>query len=223
MSCPALYTVLLLGASGETGKQLLKQLAASKNVGKVVSLGRREVPFEGDGIEKVEQRTIDFDNMDNFQNEFKDVHKAFCTLGTTRAKSGKEGFIKVDHDYVLNAANLLKQEGCEEFHLLTSTGSNPDSWFLYPSTKGKVEEAVKNLDFTSTYIYRPGLLICERSERRLGESILQWIFKQVDSSRNAWSIPVSKVARSMVVNSEKSQPGVHVLSHADLVQTSNQE
>lgn len=35
MSCPALYTVLLLGASGETGKQLLKQLAASKNVGKV--------------------------------------------------------------------------------------------------------------------------------------------------------------------------------------------
>ncbi len=36
MSCPALYTVLLLGASGETGKQLLKQLAASKNVGKVI-------------------------------------------------------------------------------------------------------------------------------------------------------------------------------------------
>ena len=33
------------------------------------------MPFEGDGIEKVEQRTIDFDNMDNFQNEFKDVHK----------------------------------------------------------------------------------------------------------------------------------------------------
>ena len=35
MSCPALYTVLLLGASGETGKQLMKQLAASNQIGKV--------------------------------------------------------------------------------------------------------------------------------------------------------------------------------------------
>lgn len=223
MSCPALYTVLLLGASGETGKQLLKQLAASKNVGKVVSLGRREMPFEGDGIEKVEQKIIDFDNMDNFRNEFKGVHKAFCTLGTTRAKSGKEGFVKVDLDYVINAAKLLKQEGCEEFHLISTIGAEPDSKFLVWSTKGKAEEGVKNLDFTSTYIYRPAQLMCDRPERRLGESILQWGFKVVDSSRNAWSIPVEKLARSMVVNSEKSQPGVHVLAHSDIVQTANQE
>ncbi len=33
------------------------------------------MPFEGDGIEKVKQKIIDFDNMDNFQNEFKGVHK----------------------------------------------------------------------------------------------------------------------------------------------------
>ena len=33
------------------------------------------MPLEGDGIEKVEQKIIDFDNMDNFQNEFKGVHK----------------------------------------------------------------------------------------------------------------------------------------------------
>ncbi len=45
------------------------------NILQVISLGRREVPFEGDGIEKVEQKIIDFDNMDNFQNEFKGVHK----------------------------------------------------------------------------------------------------------------------------------------------------
>lgn len=218
MSCPALYTVLLLGATGETGKQLLKQLAASKNVGKVVSLGRREVPLEGEGMEKVEQRTIDFDNMDKYQQDFKDIHKAFCTLGTTRAKSGKEGFIKVDHDYVLKAAQLLKSEGCEEFHLMTSRGSNPNSWFLYPSTKGQVEEAVKELNFTSYYIYRPGLLICERAERRMLESFAQWVATTTDSARQSWSVPVSTVARSMVVKSGTPQPGVHILEHADIVE-----
>ena len=44
----------------------------------------------------------------------------------------------MDHDYVLSAARLLKEAGTRELHLLTSQGSNPGSWLLYPSTKGKV-------------------------------------------------------------------------------------
>ena len=75
---------------------------------------------------------------------------------------------QVDHDYVVEASKLLHNSGCPDLHLLTSQvfifchlkesghgfntdigvighsqGSNPDSFFLYPSTKGKAEEAVK--------------------------------------------------------------------------------
>ena len=72
----------------------------------------------------------------------------------------------MDHDYVLAAASLLKEAGCPEFHLLTSTGAKASSWFLYPSTKGKVEEAVKRLEFDKLSIYRPGLLLCARNQKR---------------------------------------------------------
>ena len=41
----------------------------------VVSVGRREVPIEGEGIDKIEQRIIDFDNMDKYEQDFKDVNK----------------------------------------------------------------------------------------------------------------------------------------------------
>jgi hypothetical protein len=37
-------------------------------------------------------------------------------------------------------------------------GANKKSWFLYPQTKGEVEENVKNLQFARTSIFRPGLL-----------------------------------------------------------------
>ena len=58
-------------------------------------------------------------------------------------------------DYVLESAKLLKDANCSDFHLLTSKGSNKDSWFLNPSTKGKVEEAVKEVEFPSRLtIYR---------------------------------------------------------------------
>ena len=71
---------------------------------------------------------------------------------------------------MVEASKLLHNSGCPDLHLLTSQvlnfchlnesgqwalaninvnvtshyqGSNPDSFFLYPSTKGRAEEAVK--------------------------------------------------------------------------------
>lgn len=66
--------------------------------------------------------------------------------------------MKVDHDYVLNVAKAAKENGCEQFHLVSSTGANKDSWFLYPKTKGLVEEHVGELSFQRFSIYRPGLV-----------------------------------------------------------------
>jgi len=216
-------TALLLGATGETGKELLKQLAASPHISKIVTVGRRVVDL-GEGMDKVEQKVIDFDNIDQHAEQFKQVDKAFCCLGTTRAKSGKEGFIKVDYTYVLKSAELLKAGGCNEFHLLTSKGSNKDSWFLYPSTKGKVEEAVKGLGFTKLGIYRPSLLITPggREEKRMGEGWLQSLANWIDKS-HSWSVPVSIVARAMLLASDNSSSGVTLLEHHEIVELANKQ
>ena len=52
-------------------------------------------------------------------------------------------------------------------------GAKASAWTLYPSTKGKAEEAVKELEFERTSIYRPGLLITEREESRILEKTAQ--------------------------------------------------
>ena len=46
----------------------------------------------------------------------------FCLLGTTRAKSGPEGFVKIDKDYVLNVAQAARDANVPHFHLMTSQG-----------------------------------------------------------------------------------------------------
>ena len=74
---------------------------------------------------------MDFDNLDGSPDAFAFADVAFCCLGTTRGKAGKEGFIKVDHDYVVDAAKRLKEAGCKDFHLLTSRGADKDSFLLY--------------------------------------------------------------------------------------------
>ncbi|KAK2098149.1 Oxidoreductase htatip2 [Saguinus oedipus] len=59
----------------------------------------------------------------------------FCGLGTTRAKPGAEGFVRVDRDDVLKSAELAKAGGCKHFNSVSSkgaekkfVGSLPDSW-----------------------------------------------------------------------------------------------
>ena len=160
---------LVLGASGETGGEVVKRLVESEEFTRVVLVTRRhlQLPEDSRYREKIVQEIVDFDALSSQHSAvFRGVDTAFCCLGTTRAVAGAEGFVKVDHDYVLAAASLLKEAGCSEFHLLTSTGAKASSWLLYSSTKGKVEEAVKSLAFDKLSIYRPGLLLCARKKTR---------------------------------------------------------
>jgi len=45
------------------------------------------------------------------------------------------GFYRVDHDYIINAAQLAKKGGCSQFHLVSSVGAKKNSSFLAPRTK----------------------------------------------------------------------------------------
>ena len=67
---------------------------------------------------------IDFDKLEEHKEAFNEGDIAFCCLGTTRGKSGADGFVKVDYDYVVNTAKILKDNGvCKDYHLVSSKGN----------------------------------------------------------------------------------------------------
>jgi len=216
----------VLGGTGETGKRVIDELRNIDTISKIIMLTRREVELtEGPGKEKVEQKIVDFDKMDDSKAAFADADIAFCCLGTTRAKAGKEGFIKVDYDYVVNSAKLLKENGkCTDFHLVSSWGAKANAWTLYPSTKGKAEEAVKELEFERTSIYRPGLLITEREESRILEKTAQCMAGFLDRSSKA-SIKTEDLAKAIVFNATKktiTEGKTETIEHADILDISKE-
>jgi len=221
-----LRTALVLGGSGETGGELLKLLVASPVYGKIISVGRRKVEMPtSPGWSKVEQVEVDFDRLQDFASAFQKIDSAFICLGTTRGKAGAEGFVKVDHDYVLAAASLLQEASCPHLHLLTSQGASPSSWLLYPSTKGRAEESVRSLGFPRLTIYRPGLLLCPRRERRVAEAALQWVAGVTDPY-HWWSVSSTTVARAMLANSlgeAGATEAIVVLEHRDIVALGSQD
>ncbi len=55
-------------------------------------------------------------------------------------------------------AKAAREAGVSHCSVVTSVGSNSNSWFLYTKTKGQLEDQVRAMGFPYTTIFRPGLL-----------------------------------------------------------------
>ncbi|KAM3877336.1 oxidoreductase HTATIP2-like [Diretmus argenteus] len=191
----------ILGASGETGKLLLQELLQRNIFSKITLIGRRQLTFEDKAYENLVQEVVDFEKLDDHAAAFQGHNVGYCCLGTSRAKAGVEGFIRVDHDYVLKSAELAKAGGCTHFHLESSKGADKNSNFLYLKVKGQVEADVEALGFDRFSIYRPAVLLVDRQESRPGE----WLARKVLGGFStlfptAMSVPLHTVTRTMVSN-----------------------
>ena len=105
-----------------------------------------------------------FDDLQSLKEELAGYHAFICTLGT-RTKVGEAEFTKVDYTYPLDFARLSQQLGVSHFLLLNSTGGDPNSRFLLPRIKGKVEADSVKLQLPKLSIYKPGVLLNRDNDR----------------------------------------------------------
>lgn len=200
-------TALLLGASGLTGKLLLEELLESNYYEKVVVYIRK--PLSINHI-KLQQQIVDFENITTAVA----ADDMFCCLGTTIKKAGsKEAFEKVDFEYPLHIAQLQKQAGTKNYFVITAMGSKKESAIFYNSVKGKLEEALEKVGFSSLYIFRPSLIVGNRTEKRLGEKLSIVIFSIVNVilPKNYQSVKAKAIAKAMLHFAKNAATGKYVI------------
>ncbi|EGT57174.1 hypothetical protein CAEBREN_16132 [Caenorhabditis brenneri] len=209
-------TAFVVGATGAVGSELVKLLADSTKFSKVVLLARRSVDTAtGD---KFVQKTVDFDKLEENSEDVRNLDVAFCALGTTRGKSGADGFYKVDHDYVMSAAKLAKENGVKQFVLVSSGGADETSRFLYMKTKGEVEKEIGELNFDKFVIMRPGLIETKRQEFRLGESVASVLMKPLKLFSNRFSSSATEIAQAMINATQTDETGKHIWDNVKIVE-----
>lgn len=193
-------TALVAGATGLVGGHVLEQLLADETWSRVVTVGRRSTPQRH---EKLEQRVVDLGAL-AAQADLPHVDDMFCCLGTTIKQAGsQEAFRRVDHDFVLAFANAGLRIGATQFLLVSAIGADSDSRVFYNRVKGEVEAAIRKLPYRAVQIFRPGLLLGNRSEFRFGERIAMFVMPIVHPLligrlRRYHSIHARDVARAMV-------------------------
>jgi uncharacterized protein YbjT (DUF2867 family) len=203
---------LILGATGLVGRECVHQFAESPEFSRVVTLTRR--PLRDAHHAKIERHVVDFERLDDAKERFRVSH-IVCALGTTIRKAGSQAsFRRVDHDYPLMAARLGVQEGARHFLLVSALGANPRSRLFYNRVKGEVEQAIRALPYRSVTIARPSILLGDREESRIGETIGKAL--SMFAPRRIKAVPARDVAAALLRAALEDAPGVRVIESKDL-------
>ena len=162
------YTANVVGATGLVGKQLVNYLLKNENFKRVRIFVRRDAQINHP---KLEQCVVDFRDEKSWAGLLKgDV--LFSALGTTLKQAGsKEAEYEVDFTFNLNFAKKAKENGIENFVLVSSVGANPNSKIFYTRMKGELDETVAKIGFSNLVILRPSSLVGKRNEKRMAEII----------------------------------------------------
>ena len=189
---------IVIGATGATGKELVKKLLEDKDFSTVSIFVRKSPKIKH---KKIIINEIDFTRIEEFE-ELVGGDVLFSCLGTTLSEAGsKAQQFTVDYSYQYEFAKLASKNGVKFYSLVSSAGANSKSIFFYPKIKGQLEESVKKLKFKSVHIFQPPSLIRQDEFIRPGEKIAIKIFKGLNYLgiiKSLKPLPVSKLADKMI-------------------------
>ncbi|HZH68218.1 MAG TPA: hypothetical protein VFD65_03375 [Chitinophagales bacterium] len=209
---------IIAGGTGLVGRHVIEHLVKDSFFDKIYVLNRRTVDYDSG---KVHEIIVDFEDLSPSLVGIQPTH-AFCTLGTTIKKAGsREAFRKVDQEYVMNFALAVFSLGCKNFNVVTALGTNKASSIFYNQVKFEVSQSLEKVGFEQLNIIQPSLLLGDREEKRLGEDIMQLLFKY---TRTLWAGPLknvagiqgSQVAKAMVAIAKKERKGVYRIQSRNL-------
>ena len=211
--------VLLIGASGLIGSELVQLLLRDDKIKSVKVFARKTLAIKD---QKLIEILVDFDCLEDFKHEFQG-DALFCCIGTTRKKTPDLAAYKaIDYGIVLSAANLARSNHVPQVHLVSAIGAAVSSKIFYNRLKGEIEKDLLQLDFPTTVIYQPAMLIGKRNESRPAEFIAQKLMPFFDlfllgKARKYHSIEAKKVAESMLDNLHKPKEGATILRYSEMI------
>jgi uncharacterized protein YbjT (DUF2867 family) len=208
-------TILILGATGLVGKQILALALENKNLSRIVAPTRQALANHP----KLDNPIVNYAQLPADAPWWK-ADAVLCALGTTMRTAGSnEAFYRVDHDYVLDAARLAKAAGTPCFVLNSSTGSKLDAGSFYLRVKAETERDLAALNFTSFTSVRPSILDGgKRPEKRHGEALAIMLAKLLGPliPKRLRPISTEKVARAMLNAGMSAHAGSTIIESEQL-------
>jgi uncharacterized protein YbjT (DUF2867 family) len=208
--------VLVAGATGLVGREILADLLADKTVAAVHCVGRRALELKH---AKLTTHVVDFAALPALPK----VDECFIALGTTIKVAGsQEAFRALDLKAVEAVALAVKRSGATKLGVVSAMGANTHSRVFYNRIKGEMELSLARMGFKSLVIARPSLIDGDRAAlgqpgragEGLGLKLARGLAPLIPANYRA--IKASDIAHALVRQVKAGVPGVVTLMSGEM-------
>ena len=217
-------SVVMLGASGAVGGQILSTLLAMPQLKRLTLPGRREIALPSSANGKaVTQHVIDIDASDSWAKLLAGHDCAVCTLGVGEpSKVSKTELAHIDKDVVIAFATICKQAGVKHFELLGAAGADARSRSFYLRIKGELRDALTALNFERLSVFQPSMILTPTNRYGVSQALILALWPSlsrlmIGPLRKFRGVRVETLGAAMAKNLATSAKGAETL-HRDAFQ-----
>lgn len=200
--------LLLLGATGAVGSEVLRMALHNPQVSQVVAPTRRALPAHP----KLVNPVSDFAQPEQALGGLA-VDAVVCALGSTIKQAGSQAaFAAIDRDLPIALGRAALRLGARSMALNSSLGASASGNF-YLRTKHQAEAGLRQLGFASYTVVRPSLINAQRATSRPGERAGLWVSRLLGPLVPARYRPVaaSAIAHTLLQAALAAVPGEHIV------------
>ena len=213
--------ITLFGPTGLIGNEILRLLENDSDFENINVVSRRPVELKS---KKSNLNIIDFKDFNSYLNVIDGSDVVLAAIGTTQSKVGfnKKKYREIDFDIISNTAKACKEKKVKHFSFVSSAGADINNKSFYLKLKGEIEKEVESKQLNSSTVYRPSLLLGNRKENRFGEKVAQILIPLISFlfPDNYKPIKAIDVAKAMVTESKKIEPGFKIYHYRDILKLS---
>ena len=177
-----IFKCVMIGATGATGRNVLKQLIRKDNCSSITSIGRTEIDeslLHNKVKHIVVKSLLDLKGTDEY---WKNQNVFFNCIGTTKKKAGgADKFHEIEYGISNEAARFASENNIPHATLISASGANHTIWarkwihpLFYSKTMGEKEQTIlSNHSFEYTSIFKPGMLIRHMDKNSIFDRMLQ--------------------------------------------------
>jgi len=208
--------VLVAGATGLVGREIVVALLADTTVATLHCLGRRPLAVMHP---KLQNHGVDFAALPALPK----LDECFIALGTTIKVAGSQAaFRAIDLDAVVAVARAAQSAGATKLGVVSAMGAEAHSSVFYSRIKGEMELALSGMGFASMVIARPSLLDGDRAAlgqpARGGEGLGLFLARPLRRliPLNYRAILAKDVAHALIRAVKAAKPGVVTLMSGEM-------
>ena len=211
--------VVMLGASGAVGRQVMDSLCNKSELATLTLLNRRPLPHASGAA--MEQHIVDVLNPLTYKHLLGAHQAAVCTLGVGQPSAVSDAeFVRVDKDAVIGFARACKEAGVAHFEFLSSVGADARSRSLYLRTKGELCDAVVALGFQRLSLFQPSMILTPTNRYGVVQGLALALWPKLDRVlRGSWrkyrGVAVETLGAAMAANLHTHASGVEWLTWTD--------